>query len=112
MATTQIHSQKDADGVAPLWAADVFSPARGAMTAWRAALSLPLVSLMEALRFGSRRLQAHADYLSGVMERQDAEQAIQRQSAFIHDAMKDYGREAEMLVHNVREMTQDQAKAA
>jgi hypothetical protein len=110
MAVTETNSPKPGNGAAQLYS-DMLSP-KHALAAWRSMITLPAASMIEALHFGSRRLEAQAELLSSVLACQDAGQVFEKQSSFMRRALDDYGRETEAVVHKVRESAADQAKAA
>lgn len=107
MAAAQINPAKSANGAAP-GASAIFSP-KAAAAAWRAAVTLPATTLVETLRFASRRLEAQADLLSSLLACQDAGQALEAQSHFVRNAVTEYEREAEAMMSKVRAATPDQA---
>jgi hypothetical protein len=83
-----------------------------ALAFWKTALTAPSLAYVEALRFGSRRLQAQADFLTDLMSCKDMAQACEKQTTFVRDAMAEYGREAGTIAHTMREAAEDQPRAA
>ncbi len=110
MAGTQTNTSKTGDGAPHLYS-DMLSP-KHALAAWRSMMTLPAASMIEALHFGSRRLEAQAELFSSMLSCQDPGQLFEKQAGFMRRAVEDYGRETEAIVHKVHESTADQAKSA
>jgi hypothetical protein len=110
MAGIQTTAPKATNGAAQTLT-EMLSP-QSALAAWRSLMTLPAISAIEALRFGSQRMEAQAELLNSMLECKDIGKVFEKQSSFMRDAFKDYGRETEKLVHKVRESVSEQAKAA
>ncbi|GBD47806.1 phasin family protein [Methylopila sp. Yamaguchi] len=110
MPTSETIRSTASNGSAPPFA-DMLSP-KLAFGAWRSMLSASTAFTIEALHFGSRRLEAQAEFLSNLLTCKDPAQAFEKQSSFMQRTMEEYGREAEAIVQKVRDKSTEQAKAA
>ncbi|WP_020186264.1 phasin family protein [Methylopila sp. 73B] len=110
MPTTETIRSTASNGSAPPFA-DMLSP-KLAFGAWRSMLSASTAFTIEALHFGSRRLEAQAEFLANLLTCKDAAQAFENQSSFMRRTLEEYGRETEAIVQKVRDRSSDPAKAA
>lgn len=69
---------------------------------WRLVANLPVQMTIEAFRFCSQRLAAHADYLSALAHTKGADSAMKLNRDFMETAARDYRHEANALAHVVQ----------
>jgi len=105
MAGSQTNSQKQPNG-----AAELFTP-YFATAAWRSAMTLPALTVTEALRFASRRLEAQADFMTELLGCKTPAEALEKQSGFLSEAAKAYGAEAETITRKLRDGVAHEAAA-
>jgi hypothetical protein len=70
---------------------------------WRSMMTLPMAMSVEAVRFASRRLSAHADNMEEMIRCRNIADAAQAQSRFAERMVADYREEAQAVVREVQE---------
>ena len=109
MAEIPTNAPKTTNGPARTFT-DILSP-KNAFAAWRSMMTLPAASMIEALRFGSRRLEARLSSSIAccpAKTQPGARKAVELRG----HALNDYGRETEAIVQKVREGRPSTRKAA
>lgn len=84
---------------------DIFpKAAEPLLNMWRSAvIDIPATIAADTLRFTAQRLHSQSDYLNCVLNCATVPEVVDLNAKFVHQAVNDYGTEANKLILDVRE---------